>query len=480
MENYNKSRFWRSKAAITALVLTFVLVTGAVGLYAFNAWFGTALTINDSVENWRDEFVQRIETTPLVAVDRLMRAANEGVIIADIGVRQDGVFGINGDAQVRFFSNVEDTNFALMLDATVMGMDFDARVFVDRDSLAIGSDAFLGEGNFGLFYDSFRTDAQNFFNLMGLSQRDLEDVAEFVDIIAEQLQNVFALEDTEHNIQPYLSMLNDFINSIEQERLNTVVNGISVERISLEIGNYDLVRLLNYVYDLVQDDSHIRLMFDAIDAQDPWMHPEDSSFEWMLEDLRFAIIDLEDLEEEFLVTINFYVGSGNRLTRLYLGIDLEYEYIAIIMDMGAHALDTWTLELVSIYETILIEWTLDNHAGIYENRLTASSSAAYGTILWLSTWEPTGGDFTLGFESDWDNGSISFDGNLLVTDSAMTMQFDDIVVGDVTISLVIGAEVGVAVPQATFTNISHWDQDLIDHVEQQIAAFLFMASLLGW
>ncbi|MCL2621283.1 MAG: hypothetical protein FWD97_10165 [Defluviitaleaceae bacterium] len=491
MENANKSRFWKSKAAITAFVLVFVLAAGAVGLHAFNAWFGTALTINDSFENFGDEFVQRIETTPLTSIYRLSEAGHEGVITADVNVRQAGLFGINGDINARFYSSIENESFALMLNAAVMGMDFDARMFVDGDSVAIGSDAFLGDGNFGVFYDTFRTDAQNFFNLMDLTQRDLEDVAEVLDLMAEQFRNAFASlnEDGEHNIQPYLTMLNNFINSIEQDRLNTSVNGVSVERISLEIRNDDLVRLLSDLYDIIAEDNYIRLLMDARDAQDPWMRAGNSSFEWMLEDLRYAVEELQDLDEEILITINFYIGNGNRLARLYLGVDVENDYVAIIMDMGTHALDTWTLEISNTQtflqkettETILVVWTLTDHAGTYENRITVTSPNWRGemeAVAFYSIWTPVGGDFTLGFENQWED-DMSFGGNLVITDDAMTLRFDDIVVDDVTISIEIGAEVGVALPQATFTNISEWDQDLIDHVEQQIAAFMFMASLLG-
>ncbi|MCL2854499.1 MAG: hypothetical protein FWE21_02645 [Defluviitaleaceae bacterium] len=506
MENTNKKRFWQGKTAIAAGVLVFVLAVGSIGLYAaFSHLFGTALTINSSFENFGDEFMQRLETTPLISAVRAAEALQDGVITADVGVRQAGFFGINADVSARLYSNAENAQSAMFLDAGFFGMNFDLRAFADENSLAIGSDAFLGEGNFGVFFDSFREDAQNFAGLMDWTQGDLDDIAGLLDTLAGQMAMLNSVgAEEEHNFQPYIMLINDFINEIEQERLSTNINGVDAERITLEITNDDLISLLTRLYNVIAADEQLRFILDTADARtaqqmaewDQWWYEwsgepivRQSSFEVLLEEVQWVIDDIVEAEYDILITMHFYIGNGNRLVRWHLNAAGAYDIFSMTLDTGAHALDTWTLETSSVTtwrgetreETILIEWALENTGITYENTITITTDGWWNDTPHMGTlssvWTPETGAFTLGFADERDSGSFS--GLFFLEDDSMNLQFEDIVIDDITITIQIGAEAGATVPQANFINISQWDQDLIDQVERQISTLMLTMSLLG-
>ena len=490
MENLaTKKKFGKGKVAIVAAVLAVVLGAGTFGLYAFTGLFGTALTINDAFENFGAELEERLETTPLVAFSRLIDAAHDGVISADVGFSQgSGLLSLNGNVSARLYSQYEQGEYALFLEGGALGINLDARMFIGSNSMAFGSDALLGTDNFGFNFDTFAEDAQSFFNAMDW---DIDHVVAELAYLVNELGSLSGSvsDDFDHNYQQYLLFLNNFINDSEQERLQTTVNGISVDRISLKFSNDDLVRFLNDLHEILTEDAQLRAIFDLQDLNNTWMqYSEFNSYDWLLQDLEWLIYDLKDLQDEFLITTNFYIDANGRMVQMYFGVDYLEEQLALTLNTGTHALDTWTLELEfvdgehNIY-TVSAIWTIDYAYGYYNNTIIAThydlnNGAHDDAITIFSNWNSTTGSMTLG--GSFGDEEFSFDEALLfVTYNSMSLYFRDIYIDGISINIEISTITGEPMPSSDFVNISEWTQEMFDDFYQQIQGILSAIDLLS-
>ena len=119
----------RGKTALLAAALVFTITAGSIAAYTISM-FGTALTLSDAFENFTDEFVQRIETTPLSALSVLNKSMEEGLVTLNVSARENSFFGLNADLNARFYSDMHSMSYAMLFDANFMGNDLGFGFFI--------------------------------------------------------------------------------------------------------------------------------------------------------------------------------------------------------------------------------------------------------------------------------------------------------------------------------------------------------------
>jgi len=165
-------------------VFVAVFVFGAVAVYAdeVNTHDEAAAILEVAIENFMDEVLQRLGTSPLAAFAVLGDALYDGgVVEINLAVDTGNILAPVVGSNITIYSQMEQKlQFAFLeLYVQLFGMDIpllDMEIHQDGTRYAFGS-PLLGEGLFGFDTDTIAEDFTTFAQLVGMNEYDIEMLA---------------------------------------------------------------------------------------------------------------------------------------------------------------------------------------------------------------------------------------------------------------------------------------------------------------
>jgi len=486
----------RKKAPMVAAVVAAVVILG--GGIAFGAhWFinniSPQIAAVRAFENFSDELNERLETTPLQIFSLLGETLQNGVLSVEVEYRESNPWGmgVSLGGEARIYSNAATNDFALLGNLNAMGfINADFGLWMNQNRIAASTSLIDGGQAYGITFGTVRNDIRPFGQMIGMSQWEMDELADIFEMLDEMLNSPFA-DINNDLLDPYTDQLIELLRLAEMNSTNTniLVNGVStsVEQVTYVITGQHLVNLLDNWVNTFANDQNMRNYFNLMDettGQAMWGGM--STFDMMVRDLRWAV---EDLQREInpnqeLLRLSLYIGNRDRLVRATASITTQWEdwwngditttTTSFVLDLGASATDTWTLTVNTREESSWgvweysgsIVWTLEQLGGTYLNNISIIDEGE-AVFMLFSEWNPQTGHFELGYtERDWwgVNWAQSFTGNFTTTGAGgfrLAFNQNDFGISD-QLTIAISGQPGVPVPNVDFINLNQWDQRLYD------------------
>ena len=492
----------KSRRSIRGVLLT-VFIVGAMAVGGI--FIGLHLTgfraMSAAMNNLNREIDTRLETTPFQAFGMLMSALEHGTVIVDVDYTREwesgwwdwntGVWhdsGWNRDDirfQFELASNAQARRYALtgFIDGNGSTANFSAHL--NRDMFAVGSRQFDSGTYYGFRFDTFSNGFRDFGRDIGLSSGEINQVIDFVDIIAEGMRDDRTASD---ELDEYIQPLINILLSAEQvtDRVDITAGGqiiTNARRISYIITDDDVFTLLHEWIDIFEADDRIRDAFN----NDMFGNIHRDAVREMRNAMR-------EMERYFSgsATLALYIGNGNRLVRVDLVADIRFDHedtrIEASIDFGANATDTWHASMIvegdfDRYELGVI-WTIRERGDRYIHELEFYSlygNGAYDRFTLISDWNPANGNFDIRFFEEWRwnswdgvwrSGSSEgspLTGNFTTDGETFALRFeysDNWYSGSeayiVNISTIRTANIPATVD---FIDVANWDSRLIDRLD---------------
>jgi len=438
------------------------------------------LTVSRALSNFEAEMSERIDATPLVALQLISDSISNSTITAGFDYQDYYLGRYRGESVLSF--NTKDRAYAMELDISIQGQVFDVELLVDKERIAAGS-RFIDNNHYGIRYSTFRDDIRVFGNLVGLDRYTMDTLSDAVELFGDLVNmDDGAFNDIFGNYSEAIeAILKDFLNSVEltSER-DTVSSGgddVRCTRIDMLINEDALLDLLYDYYELLEDDeffSELIKYFDSDLTRDIYreMRNAHSDFLWEFRDV------IREFERNFSgdIVLSFFVGSKDRLLRVELNADVTFDrnnsVISGFLDLGSSALDLWEMEMSvterGSTETVSATWNYRERSGSIENILTFSAGYMR-PITMSSVWSPERGDFTLSYDDGWGKQELS--GVFTVEGKGFYLSFDDLLVSYYTggrLTLEFWFDPGSQIRQVDFINIDRWDFAIL---ERFVSAF---------
>jgi len=318
-------RFLKNGRKVIAVCLVLIL--------AFSSMPVTASPAQSSL--W-DELAERMEGSPFEAISILLESLENGVTAFDA----DWLNWRNDEEKLalRFYSNAEAQEYALSFEMVDRWDHIDFMAFLNQERVAVSS-PFWGDEALGIVFDTFGEDLLTFVN--GLYAREIinelpeafeldtliEYVRHFEEIVfSEAIQDASRLD--------LMAWWLPFMRHVDQTTEWVTLNSVQAQRASFS----------------TDMDTLLEMYIAAIDR-----FGEDNP---LMDDVRRGIEDIRDTVDYGTFNFVTYTARGGRL--LQVGLDLSitetwtnwrdeditetYE-VSMVLNLGRHARDTWTLEL---------------------------------------------------------------------------------------------------------------------------------------
>jgi len=463
---------WKIIAPIAAVLL--------IGIIAISSVFTsgpvvTALSINAAFENLGSEMAERVENSPFVAFLMLEDILEDGSLTVDFvhssGQGGFGMFDTRGS--VTMLSHYETDESAFLIDVRVGGfINVDLDIYLNTERLAARSNM-LGNIFYGITFDTFRNDIHAFGPLIGLDNATMDELADFVEVFSESLDNPM-FTNSEEFIEPYMELLLSFAANLERSSDGATVavgsQNIDVTRITFTITERDLANFLADLHTMLENDDALRSYIGLQASLQDFNGASASIYDEFLVEFQEIIDELEQMISGSII-VELNISSENRLMSSTKVVDIEVDGTPIeltaIMDLGASIRDPWTLDIYTEDGTFGMLWTFQELYGMFENRLAFGTDN--DTIASLaSEWFPETGEFTLFYGyygTSPEDGSIS--GLLGLDDEGgFNLTFSDSIdLGDgQSLSIGISGALGANIGQIEFINLDQWDADLVDMI----------------
>lgn len=406
--------------------------------------------------NWLSELTERYENSPHQASLMIFDILRDGAVSFEV----EGVdwHGYDEAVLMRFYSNLQNLDFALTLSVLDRWTDFNLDMLLNRERVAARANYF-GDSFLGARFGSLEGDLHTFLADMyalGIfldmpTAADFEEVLEYVDII-NSLPN-FDLPS--FDLLSFADLLLPFLLSIQQTNQQVVIESgganVSVQRSATTVDINAVESFLISVIDRVERDYGL----------DGWMS--------VLDEIRSDLLRYYG-ENAGSATAAIYIDATGRMRRVGLEVISEDAWgdenaISMFVDFGANALDTWAIEIFedSTWSTehIRIAWEIEHsdlvtHRTIitdtWQNHRWHDTPRVDETIMTMA-WDPAIGALAITIEEHghWGSFSETAYGIFTMSDTGFVLQY---VIDDITVT--ISAEAGVAVPRANFINLDSW------------------------
>jgi len=464
------------------ITIASIITVAAIALFVFFAFFrnaGPLLSLSRAIDNLNTEVEERINSTALKSIIMLPEILEDGAVKVSFDYSTP-IFGewltANIDGEVRLLSNTEERKYALGAEVNVYGQTLDFEANMNRERLAARL-SLLGDDYFGITYDTFRKDINSFGNLIGLSSSDMDMLADIVDQINDLMN---ADEDSDDLLEPYTEAFVEFFKNLDvssgRARIELDEENIRCTEIKVKITKDAVIKLLEDIYDILKYDETMRSQFEVYNS--PLLQgitgSDNSNYDRFLSEYRSF---LRDFERNYSgdIEILFYVGQDDRLLRVEIVADIEYdgddsEY-TVVFDFGTSLEDDWVFTYSTINrgstDIFEIKWTYEEQSGRYTQRIEISENDKEIFSL-LSTWNESRGDFSLAYNMGTSGNSIK--GIFTATEEDFQITLDDLFPATSNNSLLIGisAETGVQINEIDFINIDKWGNALIEAVTRLI------------
>lgn len=484
--------------AATLVMLSVVIVVGLV----LNGTFGSSLAVARSLGNFSNEVAARLETTPVRALPMLMDALNVGTTTVEFDFEQEWEDWWTGQwmrsssrgnvTMARDFNNRNST--AIVADLNIDGRNIDFSAFLDQDRAAIGT-SLVSQNYYGITFDTFRNDFRSFAELIGLSDRQMDEISELVESYAEMIRG-----DTDDAFSDYTAALMRILLANEQtdNRASIHVAGqeMTVSRVQYTLSHQDIAILLHEWIDIFEADENVMSLFNSSPMPINGVAgilTFDSIHRDLIHEMRNLVRDFER-EARGEITAAFYIGNRNRLVRATLGGSFEGRLgdvgFGIVLDLGADVNDIWRIS-GRFYDHLIdeffdIEWRIRESAGRYTHTLEIRWNDRWtgerSGLSLSSDWNTQSGHFVFDYhvQDSWVNNSGElFEGNFVVNDGGFVLRFDvqhSTSWDNTDLTIIISTSNSVNINKnIDFVNISQWDQHLLDSIEDAVLNFIF-----GW
>ena len=466
-----------SKVMFVALGLVVAILFSAIGVAAFTFINHPSRAVARAVSNSGGEFAERISTTPLQAIPMLFDifeygTLNVGFSYSDRWETISGHFSLAADAS--------EESYALRGQLDIDGFDLGFAAYINNERVAIGVPQITGN-YYGFNFSTFRRDFRNLAqDILGLSNSEIDEIANIVEWIDEQNNAEVSLEDYEAYLEAFTAFMRDAESGSERGvDVRVGLDTVSTRRVDYVVNARDLTNLLSTWVDIMAEDDNVRAMFNGPMHMNLGMGAVHSHSQ-MIRELRSLINELEDAFRG-RITISFYIGSQNRLVQIAMNANLvvDGETIALrgSLNFGNSATDTWHMTMSytdargDTY-TVNIAWEINSQAGTHEHVLSASmeQDAFYLT----SVWNTQNGEFTFNStEIDnwgtWENELLS--GVFTISDNDFTLQLDfesDWSGSETSVTIYTDSRRADTGTDVRFTNISEITEATIDRWEDAL------------
>jgi len=454
-----------------AIPVTAVVIAAAAVVYFF-VLRGPANTITRALSNVRAEITQRMDGSPLKAINMMSKATKDGTISVSFNYK-DSWYDRETSGTVSLSSRYEDRDFALTGDFLINDFKFDFEAFLNRERLAFGSSRI--DGNYyGVTFSTFSEDIRVLGDTAGLDEKTMDQMTEFVKIIEKALQPA---SSNKKDSSAYVTLLTDFYKKCEQtsERveINPGGNNVKVTRIDTIITKEAILRLLDDLYDLIDRDENINEIFDTLDSYESMGMPVNISRRDVMRQISSLIRDFDKyFSDSGTITLSLFIGGGDRLARMEINTNFKYDGERVKMsasfDFGASAKDRWVFRVDFNGTTEKIEWSYKEKSNSVENTIVITNGDDLITLG--SEWSPTRGDFTLFYEYEYgwsgqtQTGEIT--GVFKEDTKGFILTFDDLSSYDSdSLKIEIKAEYGAKIKQIEYINIDKWKESFLDKLE---------------
>jgi len=469
-----KRKLWKIIVPVASAVV--ILTIAAIFLAMF---INSPLRIAaSSISNLGDEFDQRIEDTPLEMFGMLSDSLTDGSVTVAFDYT---TFMADMSGAITLHSDEEHGEYAIEAAMAIYGLEFDLDMHFNSESVAARISQ-IDDNFYGIVFETFWDDFRSFSNLLGLTRQEVDEITDAIEAYERWIS---ALEDAnEHDMAAtYRQFFTNIVNrmEIDSNRVDFKLDGenVSVRKIDFIMSAELLVEVLEDYIDAMEANEYGRAVFEATNAFtaaiDPWTEP--MTFEDMIDELRSEIRYLEDMEGDMVLSM--YVGRGDRLLRMELNVDFEYNRdrmeLNIAMDFGASADDTWTLEIDARGDWGLSEiaftWDVNETARGGETALSVTTEDRWGvsTDSIILEWTDRG-NISFLYEVNGRGRETIFSGTYTSDDYGFTLTLEDLIEDLLFFEQNLDIEISTArrterLEPVEFINVSDWGQSLIDMVE---------------
>jgi hypothetical protein len=468
-----KGLWW--KVAIPAVFLISLITVGVIYLVTL---ISPLSSVTASIINLGKELDQRTNDTPMEMFGILFDSLESGSVTVDFHYKD-----MWDDTRGRITLHTDDSNndVAVEVDITIDGFTVDLELYANRERTAARIRQ-IDNNFYGIRYDTFRNDFRSFANLLGLDQHDIDMVAELVDFYSD-------LFDVTGNQQAAYSQYDDLLRSlitnanISDENVDIISDGrsVRVKKVELTISERMIIKFLNDLIDLLENDDSIRALFEASNDLQAGMLGIGSSFNEMLRELRSEIRDLER-ELQGNLKIAFFIGNRDRLMRMEVDFDFSYAgehaWFDILLDFGSSAHDDWVLTINTRdgrdSMVVSVAWIVRETSRGGETTLEMSSEDRFGSESFAITldWNDRG-SFNLSFRDSYSSENL-LSGTYTKINNGFDLVIDDPFSNswwEESLQLKISAVSRSGhIQRIDYINIADWDMSLLEKIEEFIYA----------
>ena len=429
------------------------------------------------------EVEERFEATPLKAISMLGEILEDGTVTVNFDYSNQ-VFGdwfnIDTDGSIKISSDAQAREYAVEAEIRSFGEAFDIEAYMNRERIAVSSQL-LGSNNYGFRYDTFRDDVRVFGSQIGMSNQEMDMLADIVDQINEAMNSE---QTTEEAYEAYTEVLTNFVGNLEvtRERTSIISDGenVTCTLVEFAITKEALIELFNEFYDVIENDETVRAQLEMYDNPLFSAGMYGNIYNEFLRELRTAIRDFERYYYGD-ITLSFFIGRGDRLLQMEIKADFEFQddraELKAKFTFGRSVNDNWEFEITiidnQINETVTIEWDFEDRSGRLINTIRISPNNGDTTTM-ISEWAPDRGDFSLSHRDRWGMGEIT--GIFTVGNNDFRLEFDNIYPSDSNESLFIDvvAHSGTNIEDVDFVNIDKWGDTFLEEIQRY-----FMDGIFG-
>ena len=272
----------------------------------------------------------------------------------------------------------------------------------------------------------------------------------------------------------YITVLTDFFVELEVTNRRTGIETagklVSCREITLRITKAELVKLLTDLYEVFEKDETIRTQMDM--SGNPMLYSlfgdMGGSYEQFLRSYRTTIRDIEQ-NYEGDIELLFFIGKNDRLLRIELNTDTEYEgersQIKATLDLGSSVHDSWVFDYIittnEVTETISIRWDYEERSG-KQNNTVQYISDGIEKATFTSEWEIDGDDFGLTYTAGHITNKMT--GSLIIDEKFFLMALDNVYPDNSgeSLTITVTATSGSQFEEVEFINLDKWGESIIE------------------
>jgi len=469
--------------------------------------------LGKAINTLSTEVEERFTATPLKALVMLPDILKDGTVSVEFDYTSgllSGWIDISATGDVKISSNTEARNFAMEAQVDAFGENIDIDAYMNRERIAVRSQL-LGNSYYGFRYDTFRDDIRKFkddvhpfADIIGLDDQTMDMFADIVDEIRDIMN---ADEPSEDAQKAYAEVITNFFINLEVASRRTSITQnekrVWCREIALKITKDDLEKLLKGLSDVYENDESLRKQLDMYNnpmLQGLYGDPVSGYYDEFLKDHRQTIRDFEQYYSGDIELL-FYIGRNDRLHRLQINADTEYDgersQMKATLDFGSSIYDSWVLDLHRAGDSLASDKTANNYlvyGGIADSSINESTtmiqwdyrvqsdkqinsiritSSETGPIYLNSEWEQNNGSFTMAYVAG--SGSNELTGYFIPDDKNFLLTLDNAFPADSHHSLAIelSTETGTQIDEIEYINLDKWGESILQSLIQLFMSRMF-------